>query len=352
MPAIHVPDVPGFTFLWPMLLWLLAAVPLFAILYAWRVVRRRRSAKQRAIVGMQPLAMRGWQRHLPPALLLLGLAAMLFAVARPQSMIALPSHVRTVILAMDMSGSMRATDIKPSRLAAAQAAAKKFIADTPRDVRIGLVSIAGSAALVQSPTTERDDIVQAIDRFQMQRGTSLGAGILISLSTLLPEAKIDVEKLMQGNLSDAAMKDASGRRDDDKAEPGSNTSAAIVLISDGESNVGPDPAKMAEVAARHGVRVYTIGVGTSEGATLSANGWSMRVKLDEKALQKVAATTGAEYFKADSALELGKVYQSLTARLVLEKKQVVEVTALFVALGAALAVASALMSLFWFSRIV
>ncbi len=284
----------------------------------------------------------------------------------------LPSRVETVMLAIDASGSMRATDVKPDRISAAQSAAKTFIADQPGHVRIGVVAVAGAAAVVQAPTESREELVQAIDRFQLQRGTALGSGLIISLATLLPQGSIDVEKLINppsgppppagrelgGGKNTTGTADAAGKAGKAAAAkpaapvaPGANRSAAIVLLSDGVSNVGPDPLKMAQVAADHGVRVFTVGVGTADGATLTTNGWSARVRLDEDTLKKIAATTGGEYFRAGTAPDLKKIYKALSAQLAFERAMSTEVTSLFVAMGAAFAMLGALLSLLWFNRI-
>lgn len=340
------------TFLWPLMLWLLAIVPLAALAYLWLLMRRRRLARRYASLAHAG-GSAGWlRRSLPPVAMLLGLAAMVFAVSRPQSLILLPSRVSTVMLAMDVSGSMRATDVEPNRLAAAQKAAKEFVADQPSQVRIGIVSVAGSAAVVQSPTDNREDIFQAIDRFQMQRGTALGSGLIIALAALLPDSGIDAQQIISGAPTQPPAAEPAKKPAAAAAKPvGPEASLAIVLLSDGQSNTGPDPLAMAKLAFERGVRVYTVGIGTPEGAVLSANGWSMRVRLDEEGLKKIAAATGAEYFRAGSAADLKQVYRSLSARLVLEKHQRMEVTALFAALGAALAMVGATLSLFWFSRI-
>ena len=352
-----MPALSSITFLWPLMLWLLVIVPIVAAIY-FRMLRRRGSfARKYASLAVTLDAGGLVRRSVPAVAMLLGLCAMIFAVSRPQSVIMLPARVSTVILAMDVSGSMRATDVEPNRLAAAQKAAKTFVADQPSQVRVGVVSIAGAAAVVQSPTNNREDIYQAIDRFQLQRGTALGSGIIISLVTLLPHAGIDAEKIIGGTSRNDTAPPASGAIRKPERAPigavraGSEENVAIVLLSDGQSNTGPDSLEMAGIAAERGVRVYTVGIGTPEGATLSANGWSMRVRLDEETLKKIAAKTGAEYFRAASAADLTKIYQSLSARLVLEKHQLIEVTAIFAALGAALAMFGALLSLLWFSRI-
>jgi Ca-activated chloride channel family protein len=347
-------DVTGMTFLWPGMLWLLLAVPGFVALYASLLARRKRAALRYASlapVGEASGAAGRIRRHVPPVLFLLGLTAMLFAVARPHAVTVLPAYQDTIILAMDASGSMRATDIKPNRLAAAQGAAKSFIAGLPRHVRVGVVAIAAAAAVVQSPTRNREDVIQAIDRFQLQRGSAIGSGLIISLATLLPEAGIDVEYIVHGRSSQPWLDSARKAEGEKAVAAGSNGSAAIVLLSDGEANVGPDPMEAAKLAARHGVRIHTVGIGTIEGATLGFEGWSMRVRLDEEMLRKVAAVTRGEYFQARNAADLKKVYGQLSTRLALERKSSSEVTAVFVAIGAALAMLGAVVSMFWFSRI-
>jgi Ca-activated chloride channel family protein len=344
------------TFLWPTMLWLLVLAPTLVALYLWLLARRKRAALRYAslaLVGEAMSAPGRVRRHVPALLLFLGLCAMLLAVARPHAVIMLPAHQQTVMLAMDASGSMRATDVKPNRLAAAQEAAKAFIAEQPRHVRIGIVAIAAAAAVVQSPTHNREDLVQAIDRFQLQRGSAIGSGLIISLATLLPDAGIDVEQLVYGRTSrwwlDSARK--SGTEKAKPVPPGSNGSAAIVLLTDGQSNVGPAPLEAAKLAAERGVRVFTVGLGTVEGTTLGFEGWSMRVRLDEDMLKKIATMTGGDYFQARNAADLKTIYRHLNVRLGLEKKRSTEVTAIFVAIGAALAILGAMLSLFWFNRI-
>jgi Ca-activated chloride channel family protein len=351
-------DAGSLAFQWPKLLWLLLAVPLLVLLYL-RLLERRRQATQRyaslEMVGDAGSARSGnVRRTVPPVLMLAGVTAMILAVARPEAVILLPSRVETLILAMDVSGSMRATDLKPDRITAAQNAAKAFVAEQPNQVRIGVVAVAGTAAVVQSPTKNREDIVQAIDRFQLQRGTALGSGIVISLATLLPVGTIDPEQVINGVSSRPPALTGEPKPEAEKPKPvppGSNASSAIVLLSDGQSNTGPDPIKMAELAANHGVRVYTVGMGTPEGVVLTAEGWSMRVRLDEEALNKIATMTRGEYFRAGNTADLKKIYRDLGAKLAIEKQRTTEVTAVFAAIGAGLAMLAALLSMLWFNRI-
>lgn len=342
----------GFNFLWPDLLWLLLAVPLLVLLYLWLLRRRKRTAVAWASLGIVKEAMgRGtaWRRHVPPLLFLAALVSLLLAMARPAAVITLPLVEQTIILAMDVSGSMRAADVEPNRMVAAQNAAKTFIGELPRQVRVGVVSFAGTAAVVQPPTTSREDVVAAIDRFQLQRGTAIGSGIVLSLATLFPDANIDLSQVtgqrpMPGAL-DEKKPDAAA-----PVEPGSYNSAAIILLTDGQRTTGPDSIDAARMAADRGVKVYTVGIGTKEGETIGFEGWSMRVRLDEETLKNVASATRAEYFYAGTAEDLKKVYQSLGSRLTAQKKET-EITALFAGLGAALAVAAAALSLLWFNRV-
>jgi Ca-activated chloride channel family protein len=325
------------TFLWPEFLWLLVLLPACAGLYFWLLKRKRRSTLRYASLGLlKEAAGEGpwWRRHLPPAILLLALAAMLAAIARPAAVMTLPSSHETVILAIDVSGSMRAADVQPTRLEAAQAAARAFVAEQPASARIGVVAFGGSAALVQPPSANRHDVLAAIQQLQLQHATAIGAGLLVSLKAIFPQLDFDVRR----------------KPDAKPVPPGSHAAAAIILLSDGQSTAGPDPVEAARLAAERGVRVFTVGVGTDNGQVLTGEGWSMRVRLDEETLKTIADLTRGEYFYAANAPELKKVYQSLRSKLVLETKRV-EITALLSAIGAATVLLSATLSLLWFNRI-
>jgi Ca-activated chloride channel family protein len=348
------------TFLWPEMLWLLLFAPLLLGLYFWLLRRRKRMALHYANLSMVKEAMgtrQRMRRHLPPLLFFLSMVAMLFAVARPAAVITLPSLDQTVILAIDVSGSMRANDVLPNRLAAAQAAAKTFIEAQPATTRIGIVSFAGTAAVVQPPTRNHEDLIAAIDRFQLQRGTAVGSGILVSLKALIPEVEFD----LQSENPRVVKKDAPRSLDQQQpakpaaefkpVKPGSYTSGVIILLTDGQTTTGPDPVEAARMAAERGVRVFTVGVGTVNGEILGEEGWSMRVRLDEDALKEISKTTDARYFYAGTAKDLNEIYKSLNSRFVMEKKST-EITSLFAGAAALLAVLSAMLSMLWFNRIV
>jgi Ca-activated chloride channel family protein len=343
------------SFIWPELLWFLLALPLLALAYFLVLRRKKKLALRYASLGLVREAMsRGShiKRHVPPLLFFAALAAMLLAIARPQATITLPTQHETVILAMDISGSMRATDVEPNRLVAAQNAAKQFVTEQPENVRIGVVAFAGTATVAQAPTRNREDVIAAIDRFQLQRATAIGSGIIVSLAAIFPDQGIDVGTLTYGaEMPRRGDKAAVPPPAPKPVPPGSYASAVIILLTDGQRTTGPDSIMAAKMAAERGVRVYTVGVGTPEGKIIGFEGWSMRVRLDEETLKEIAKITNAEYFYAGNAVDLNKVYQALNAKLVLERKKT-EITALFAALAALLAVVSAALSLAWFHRII
>jgi len=345
------------TFLWPQFLWLLLALPLLVGVYLWLLRRKKKLTLRYASLSIVKEAMgasMSVRRHVPPALFLLAIAAMLFAASRPFAVITLPSTQETIILAMDVSGSMRATDVKPNRLVASQNAAKAFLTELPRTVKVGIVAFAGSAQVVQPPTLSRDDLVAAIDKFQMQRATAIGSAIVVSLAELFPDEGIDLSALTYGNARPRGIaidQDPKKEKKEFKpVPPGSYTSAAIILLTDGQRTTGVDTMEAAKMAADRGVRIYTVGVGTVEGETIGFEGWSMRVRLDEATLKQVALTTQAEYFYAGTAESLKKVYEKLSTRLTVEKKET-EISGLLALLAAVLAIASATLSLLWFNRI-
>ena len=346
------------TFLWPQFLWLMLALPLLILAYLWLLRRKKKLTLRYANLSIVKEAMgkgMGVRRHIPPMLFLLAIAAMLFAASRPFAVITLPSTQETIILAMDVSGSMRATDVKPNRLVASQNAAKAFLAELPRNIKVGIVAFAGSAQVVQPPTLSREDLVTAIDKFQMQRATAIGSAIVVSLAELFPDHGIDLQALTYGNTKPRGVAIDQGGAKKDKKEfqpvaPGSYNSAAIILLTDGQRTTGIDTMEATKMAADRGVRIYTVGVGTVEGETIGFEGWSMRVRLDEATLKAVAQATQAEYFYAGTAESLKKIYEKLSSRLTVEKKET-EISGLLALVAAALALVSATLSLLWFNRI-
>jgi Ca-activated chloride channel family protein len=344
------------TFLWPELLWSMLVLPALILLYLWLMRRRKKLVVRYASLAMVREAIgrtSNWRRHLPALLFLCALAALLLASARPFASIRLPSQQETIMLAMDVSGSMRATDVEPNRLVAAQNAAKAFLTELPRHVKVGIVAFAGTASVVQPATVNREDLVTAIDKFQMQRGTAIGNGIVMSLAELFPDADIDLAKMQYGSRPQGSSLDErakAGKTVYEPVAPGSNGSAAIILLTDGQRTTGVEPMEAAKLAADYGVRVYTVGIGTVTGETIGFEGWSMRVRLDEDTLKAIAARTQAEYFYAGTAQDLKKVYSTLSSKLTLQKKET-EISGLLALLGAVLALLSAGLSMLWFNRI-
>ena len=343
------------SFLWPSLLWALLLWPLIVLAYWWLLRRRKRQVVRVASLGLirQAVGSGGaWRRHVPPLLIGLALLLLLLGLARPVAVLTLPLRDQTLLLAMDVSGSMRATDVEPNRLVASQNAAKAFVQDLPRHVRVGVVSFAGTAAVVQAPTHSREDVIAAIDRFQLQRGTAIGSGIVLSLATLFPEAGIDLSEITgERRMPKALGADKQAQDSFKPVAPGSYGSAAIILLTDGQRTTGMDPMDAAKLAADRGVKVYTVGFGTTNGEIIGFEGWSMRVRLDEATLKNVANLTQAEYFYAGSAGDLKKVYDTLSSRLVFERKET-EISALVAGAAGLLVLLACGLSVAWFGRVI
>jgi Ca-activated chloride channel family protein len=345
-------------FLWPEALLLLALVPLLILLYLHVLRRQKRAAVRFASLGLVRAAVgrtARWRRHLPPALFLAALVAAILAVARPSAVITLPSQQRTIIMAIDVSLSMRATDVQPNRLVAAQAAAKAFIEELPADLRVGIVSFAGTALLIQKPTSNKDDLLGALERLHLDRHTAIGSGIVMSLATLFPEEAIDLESMVLGSRQSWRTHRPPERKMERKppakpVPPGSNASSAIVLLTDGRRTTGPDPLEAARMAADRGIRVFTVGFGSAGGGPAMIEGYSIYMMFDEESLKAIAQITQAEYFHASTADELKKIYQALSSKFVLAKEER-EISALAAALAALLALAAAALSLAWFNRL-
>lgn len=352
-------------FLWPDMLWLLALIPVLLAAYVWTLRRRRRGAVRYASLELVRAALGPAQRirrHLPPALFLLALAVAILASARPSATLTLPSDYLTLVMAIDVSRSMRAEDVEPTRISAAQAAAREFIEQLPSNIRLGIVSFAGTAAAVQSPTDNKEDLLAAIDRFELQRGTATGSALLVALAMLLPDADIDLEAAVFGSdfarhggtVSGAAPLPERGaaarsQRAREPVPPGSYTGGAIVLMSDGRRTTGPDPLEAARLAASLGVRVYTVGFGSKGGAPVHVEGWSFFAVPDEETLKAVAGITEGQYFSATTGADLKKVYANLSSKFALERRDT-EVSALFSAAAALLLAGAGLLSLLWLHR--
>ena len=360
--------IPAISFQWPGMLWLLLLVPVLVAIYVWLLTRRRAAIRYSSLAlikqaGPGP----SWRRHIPPALMLLSFTFLLLAMARPAAEVSLPSRVATVMLVMDVSGSMRATDVNPSRIMAAQAAAKNYIKSQPRDVRIGIVAFASTAMLVQTPTIDHGALNSAIDRFELQRGTAVGSGILVALSSLFPQEDFPINQFNSGNFGGYGRWGSYDFREryggtalgehpngppkkHVPVEPGSYKNAVVILLTDGQTNAGYDPLDAARMAGEYGVRVYTVGFGTTRGNIVGFGGFTMRAQLDEESLKKIADMTRARYFHATSAEDLKEVYNVLSRQLVVEIREM-EITAFFAFLAALCMLAAVGLSLAWYHRI-
>jgi len=340
------------SFLWPTSLFFLVAVPVLLGLYIWSQRRRRKYALRYASLSLVKEALGrgpGIRRHITPALYLLSVAFMLFALARPITVVKVPSQEGTVILAIDVSMSMRATDIKPDRITAAKEAAKAFVEKQGDSVKIGVVSFASDASIVQAPTLDHDLVIAAIDRLRLQRATAIGRAVLTSLDAIWEDEGSEGDQpsavLTQPQNPNAPQTPAK------TAVPGAaKASASIILLTDGQNNQFPPPLAIIDQAITRGIRVYTVGVGTPAGAVLSLEGRSIRTALDETTLKQIAEDTDAQYFLATSDADLKKVYENLSTELVL-RTQKTEVTALFTLVAAVFSIAASALSLLWFNRL-
>jgi Ca-activated chloride channel family protein len=327
------------TFTWPWLLVSLAVVPLLVAGYR-RLLRRRAARRdQLAALGLvaPAAAASGRRRHAGPVLLLGALTLMLVAVARPQATVATPHRDGTVVLAFDASSSMRATDLAPNRMEAAKVAARAFVARQPATIKVAVVAFGDSGLILQQPTTDRARVLAAVDRLTPQGGTSLGRGIQTSLSAI-------AGRTVQLAQDDGSVEAQGG-------DIGYFGSAAVVLLSDGQNLDGPDPVEVAAFASTAGVRVYPIGIGSPQGTVVQIDGFQVATALDEPMLREIATTTDGEYFAADDAQALAKVYDAIDLRWTVEAEQI-EVTGLLAGAAALLLLLGAGLSFVRFGRVI
>ena len=329
------------SFIWPTMLIFLLLVPLCVVLYQ-RMQRRRQQliARYGGLGLVQTAAGQrlGARRHIPPALFLIGLTILIIALARPQATVSLPKQEGTVILAFDVSGSMAADDLKPTRMDAAKAAATNFVQRQPPSVQVGIVAFSDSGFAIQPPTNDQGALLASIGRLTPQHGTSLGQGILASLNTIAV-SKGEVPRLYS-NLTPTPA----------PVSPGTNTSTVIVLLTDGENNEMPDPQAAAQRAADRGVRIFTIGVGSAAGTTLKANGFTVHTQLDSAALQQIAQITDGAYYSAEDGDTLRAIYENLNLQFVI-KPEPMEITALLAGVGILFLLIGGICSMLWFSRV-
>ena len=345
------------TFLWPDTLWWMLVLPLLPLLYLWLLRRAGKPAlKLSSLSVARAAAGPRWRRHVPPALVFVALSLMLLALARPSAPVTLPWAKSTILLAIDISRSMRVQDVKPTRMVAAQQAAKAFLDAVPRHIDVGLVTFAGTAQVAQAATLDRPSLVGAIDAIQMQYGTAIGNAIVVCLAELFPDQGIDLEAMTFGPRRAARSLDLKNGPAKPPPQPvtpvapGSYESAAIILLSDGRRTTGVDTLQAARMAAERGVRVYVVGLGTPDGHAAIGEGMAMYLQLDEPTLREVAQMTGGEYHHAGTAEALHSVYQNLGSRLQTRKRDT-ELTALLALVAALVLAAGAGLSVLWFGRV-
>jgi len=336
------------SFIWPTMLLLLAAIPLGALLYRMREGRRRQRISELGNMrvgsaGTVALGRTTLGRRIPAALMLAGLTALVLALARPQSVVSTPRFEGTVILSFDVSGSMAADDMAPTRMEAAKAAARSFVARQPPSILTGVVAFSDSGFSMLVPTGDQAQVLAAIDRLDPERGTSIARGILTSLTAIAAADRDPAEGFYTNRSPDPVTLP-------DVVPAGTYVPAAIVLLTDGENNQRPDPLEAAQAAADRGVRIFTVGIGTAAGTTLEVEGFKVHSRLDEPSLQRIAELTGGAYYTATDAVQLDGIYQSIETRLVL-RPEATEVTSLFAGLGVVLLVFGGLAGLLWLGRL-
>lgn len=343
--------------LWPGLLALLGVIPLLIAAYVWVLRRRRRAAVRYSSLALIRAArppQAGWRRHLPFAVFLAAIASLLAAFARPVAILEVPTAQTTIVLSIDVSRSMCSTDIAPSRLEAAQAAALGFIRSQPPGTRIGVVAFAGYAEVIQIPTDDEELLEVAIDSLLTGRRTAIGSGLLKALDLI---AEIDPSVAPTTDAAEAGPT---------PVPRGAYAPAIVVLLTDGVSNSGPQPLDAAQQAVARGVRVYTIGFGTANGAANprcgrqflgnepsggpffggGAFGGGFRRGIDEATLIQVAELTGGRYYSAESRDELQTAFRSLPTHLIV-KHETLEISVAFTAAGALLAALAVALALLW-----
>jgi len=347
--------------LWPRFLILLGLIPLILAVYIWMLRRRRRfTVRYSSLALVREVLPRQsrWRRHLPFALFLIALASLIVALSRPVTIVSVPTDQTTIILTMDVSGSMRSRDISPTRLAAAEAAAVSFIQRQKSSTQIGIVAFSSFGEIVQAPTTDQEALQAAVESLTTGRRTAIGSGILRALDAI---AEVDP------NVAPSVSDTTSGVQPSPVPQ-GVYAPDIIVLLTDGVSNFGPLPVDAAQQAVDRGVRIYTIGYGTANGYIPFGGGQSQgggvfggggqqfgggqpfgggfRTGIDEDTLKQVASMTGGAYYSASSADELQNVFKNLPTYLI-SKHETSEISVAFAAIGALLAGLAIVLSLIW-----
>jgi Ca-activated chloride channel family protein len=347
--------------LWPGFLALLVLIPILIAVYVWILRRRKRyTVRYSSLALVREAAPRSsfLRRHLPFALFLLAFTSLIVALARPAAIVPSPSDRATVMLSMDVSWSMRAADIPPNRLEAAEAAAMSFVDRQDPNTQMGIVAFSGFAEVVQEPTTNPQELKDAVRRLTTGRGTAIGSGIMEALDAIaIARGEPTPDPFAApgdpaANPGSPATPDASPNSSNPNFAP-----EIIVLLTDGVSNAGPEPLEAAQFAVERGIRIYTIGFGTDNGFIPFTGRQNygfgdsqfrgrIRTGIDEDTLRQIAEMTGGEYYAASSAGELVKVFQDLPTTFT-TRTETSEISYAFVAIGAALAALAILLSMLW-----
>jgi Ca-activated chloride channel homolog len=344
--------------LWPGFLYLFLLIPLAVLIYIIVLRRRRRFAVRYSSLSLvrEAVAKQSWLRkHLPFILFLLALASLVFALMRPVATVMVPSNKATVIMAIDVSRSMCSTDIPPNRLTVAKEAARSFIQNNTSGRQVGIIAFAGFAELIQPPTTDTRLLESAIESLVPARRTAIGSAILRALDAI---AEVD-DRVAPSELGQGANPASTA------VPKGEYVPHIIVLLTDGASNAGPLPLTAAQQALERGVRVYTIGFGTTNnsspmdcgdddplfgagfGSPFSGGGGGFRREIDEETLKQVAAATGGEYYIATSASELQEVFQNLPT-YVIATRETTEISAFFVAIAMFIIILAMILAVRWY----
>ncbi len=328
------------SFEWPWALAFLLVIPVLAAVYISMQRRRQHYALRYASVSLVQQAVGsgpGVKRHIPAVFYLLALTAMVIALARPEASIPTPTTTGTIILSIDVSGSMFAQDVEPNRMEATKEAARNFVETQPSGVKIGVVSFSDFGALVAPPDDDRKQALESISRLRPQRGTNIGAGLAVALDAIY-EDQADGEPIVTNEPTPTPDETLS-------APP-----ASIVLVSDGQSNTGADPLDLAEEAARNGIKIFTVGIGTPEGTVLQIQGRNVFTFLDEATLKRMADLTSGRYFNAQDETDLREIYDDLSRERVIENKET-EVTFAFAAIALVFSMMAGGLGLVWFNRL-
>ena len=330
------------SFIWSSMLGLLLLVPVLAVIYVLMQKQRQDVVAKSGFGLVQTTRVTDVRRHYPAMIFLLGLTILIFSLARPQATVSLPKYEGTVILVFDVSGSMAAEDIEPTRMEAAKKIASDFVQDQPVNVRIGVVAFSDGGLSVQTPDVKREDTLSTIERLVPRRGTSLGNGVLVALNTIAVDA---------GDPPIMNTSGGSAAEDVVESPQGWYPSAVIVLFSDGENNDPPDPFTVTDLAIDLGVRIYTIGIGSPEGATIKVEGMNVHTSLNEPLLAEIANISGGQYYFAGDETELRKIYNDLEPTLSI-KPEDLELTSLLAGLGILVFLSGGALSLLWFGRVI